>query len=85
MDLTAVRAVSDIHAELKAKGFKLLIARPKLYVRKYGERSGLGAQLGRENVFPSIGAAVASIALQDATEESNADAGRSAAKNRGRL
>ena len=61
MDVTAVQAISDIHAEFKAKGIRLLIARPKLYMRKYGEMSGLSERLGRENIFPSIRAAVDAI------------------------
>ena len=72
MDLTAVRAVSDIHAELKSKGIRLLIARPKLYMRKYGEV--LGERLGRENIFPSIRVAVDAIASQDSPEGSGAGA-----------
>jgi high affinity sulfate transporter 1 len=77
MDVTAVQAMSDIHAEFKAKGIRLLIARPKLYMRKYGEMSGLSERLGRENIFPSIRAAVDAIAPQDAHEGSASDRGGS--------
>jgi high affinity sulfate transporter 1 len=77
MDLTAVQAVSDIHAELKAKGIRLLIARPKLYMRKY-QASGLGERLGLENMFPSVRAAVDAIAPPDASERSDAGPGGSA-------
>ena len=72
MDVTAVRALSDIHAELKAKGIRLLIARPKPYMRKYGEVSDLGERLGHENMFPSIHAAVDAIAPQGPPDGSNA-------------
>lgn len=77
MDLTAVRALSDIHAELKAKGIRLLVARPKLYMRDYGEASGLGERLGRQNIFPSIRAAVEAAASQDTPEGSDAGRGGS--------
>lgn len=75
MDLTAVQAVSDIHAELKSKGIRLLIARPKLYMRKYG--AVLGERLGRENIFLSIRVAVDAIASQGSPEGSDTAADQS--------
>ena|SRR5579872_7266338 len=54
-------------------GIRLLIARPKLYMRKYGDVSGLGDRSGQENIFPSIRAAVDAIAPQDTPEGSDTD------------
>jgi len=43
-----------------------VIARPKLYMRKYGEPLRLGEKIGRENLFMSLQEAVAAILKRDA-------------------
>jgi len=45
---------------------RLVVARPKLYMRKYGRRMGVGERIGQENIFYSVHDAVASIVQRDA-------------------
>ena len=58
LDTSGIQALEVIHSELKAEGIQLLVARPKLYMRCYGESTGIGLRVGRESVFPSVRAAV---------------------------
>src|SRR5512143_938796 len=66
MDSTGAMALDETNAELKARGVQLIIARPKLYMRKYGQPLGLDKKIGIENVFFSIRSAVAAIQQRDA-------------------
>ncbi|MGH8471171.1 MAG: STAS domain-containing protein [Gammaproteobacteria bacterium] len=58
VDTSGIQALDVIHSELKSEGIQLLVARPMLYMRRYGESTGIGLRVGRENVFPSVRAAV---------------------------
>lgn len=51
-DTSGIQALDVIHSELKAEGIQLLVVRPKLYMRRYGESTGIGLRVGRENVLP---------------------------------
>lgn len=61
LDSTGAQAVDDLIGELHKRGVRLVIARPKLYMRKYGRPMGLGEKIGAENIFFSVHAAVRSI------------------------
>ncbi len=61
LDSTGAQAVDDLIGELQARGVQLVIARPKLYMRKYGKSMGLGERIGMENIFLSVHAAVEAI------------------------
>ena len=56
LDTSGSQAMDEIHSE--AEAIQLLVARPKLYMRRYGESTGIGLRMGRENMFPSVRAAV---------------------------
>ena len=66
LDTSGIQALDEIHSELKAEGIQLLVARPKLYMRRYGESIGIGLRVGRENVFPSVRAAVEAMLTREA-------------------
>lgn len=66
MDSTGAQALKDVHAQLKARGVGLAVARPKLYMRKYGQALRLGETIGQENVFFSIRSAVEEILRRQA-------------------
>jgi hypothetical protein len=66
LDSTGAMAVSDLHAELQARGVQLVIARPKLFMRKFGQHLGLGEKIGADNIFFSIRSAVEAIMQRDA-------------------
>jgi MFS superfamily sulfate permease-like transporter len=61
LDSTGAQAVDDLIGELQARGVQLVIARPKLYMRKYGKSMGLGEKIGMDNIFLSVHAAVEAI------------------------
>ena len=75
MDSTGAMALDETNAELKARGVQLVIARPKLYMRKYGQPLGLDKKIGIENVFFSIRSAVAAIQQRDADAADSARTG----------
>ncbi len=52
LDTSGIQAPDKRHSELKAEGMQLLVARPKLYMRRYGQSTGIGLRMGRENMFP---------------------------------
>jgi len=66
LDSTGAMALDELHGELQARGVQLVIARPKQYMRRYGQASGLGDRIGMENIFFSIRSAVAAIQQRDA-------------------
>jgi len=61
LDSTGAQAFADLIGELQARGVKLVVARPKLFMRKYGRPMGLGEKIGADNIFFSVHAAVDSI------------------------
>lgn len=61
LDSTGAQAVEDLIEDLHKRDVQLVIARPKLYMRKYGRPMGLGEKIGAENIFFSVHAAVGSI------------------------
>jgi STAS domain len=63
---SGIQALDVIHSELKAEGIQLLVARPTLYMRRYGEATGIALRVGRENVFPSVRAAVEAMLTREA-------------------
>ncbi len=65
LDTTGTQAFDDLIGELKARGVQLVVARPKLYMRKYGQSMGIGEKIGRENIFFTVGAAVESVLNRD--------------------
>jgi high affinity sulfate transporter 1 len=66
LDSTGAMALAELHGELQARGVRLVIARPKLYMRKYGKPLGVGEKIGKENIFLSLRAAVEAIQQRDA-------------------
>jgi MFS superfamily sulfate permease-like transporter len=66
LDSTGACAIEELNAQLKARDVQLVIARPKLFMRKYGKPLGLGEKIGRENIFMSLQEAVAAILERDA-------------------
>lgn len=65
MDSTGALAVDELCDQLQDRGVQLVIARPKLYMRKYGKPLGLGEKIGSENIFMSLREAVESIKQRD--------------------
>ncbi|MGH8587528.1 MAG: STAS domain-containing protein [Gammaproteobacteria bacterium] len=65
LDTSGIQALDEIHSQLKAQGIQLLVPRPKLYMRRYGESTGIGLRVGRENVFPSVRAAAEAILARE--------------------
>jgi MFS superfamily sulfate permease-like transporter len=74
LDSTGAQVIDDLIGELKARGVQLVIARPKLYMRKYGQPLGLGEKIGRENIFYSVHAAVEAILRREANAASTSQA-----------
>ena len=66
LDSTGAMALAELHGELQARGVRLVIARPKLYMRKYGKPLGVGEKIGKENIFLSLRGAVEAIQQRDA-------------------
>src|SRR5512139_2427068 len=67
LDSTGTQAVVDLLGELGARGVQVVIARPKLYMRKYGRPMGLGEKIGTDNIFYSVHAAVEAIMQREAS------------------
>jgi MFS superfamily sulfate permease-like transporter len=61
LDSTGAQVVADLIGELQARGVQVALARPKLYMRKYGRPMGLGEKIGPKNIFYSVHAAVDAI------------------------
>lgn len=66
LDITGAQAVDDLATELQNRGVRLAVARPKLYMRKYGQPMGLGKKIGAENIFYSVHSAVETILAREA-------------------
>jgi high affinity sulfate transporter 1 len=65
LDTTGAAAVDELYLELKSRNVQLIIARPKLYMHRYGKPLKLGEKIGLENIFLTIESAVESIQLRD--------------------
>ncbi|MBP9091339.1 SulP family inorganic anion transporter [bacterium] len=65
MDSTGIKALAELHDELTAKGIKLLLARPKLYMRRLRDGSQLKEHITPDTVFSSIHLAVSFIEDQE--------------------
>lgn len=65
LDTTGAAAIDELHSELKSREVQLVIARPKLYMHRYGAPLKLGEKIGAENVFLTVESAVESIQLRD--------------------
>jgi len=61
LDSTGAQAISELIDELQNRGVHLVVARPKLYMRKYGQSMNLGKKIGADNMFYSVHSAVAAI------------------------
>jgi MFS superfamily sulfate permease-like transporter len=66
LDTTGASAIEEINSLLRERDVQLVIARPKLYMRKYSEPLRMGEKIGRENIFISLQDAVAAILKRDA-------------------
>jgi high affinity sulfate transporter 1 len=75
LDSTGAMAVNELYDELQARGVRLAIARPKQFMRKYGEPLGLGDKIGRDNIFHSLRSAVEAIQQRDAGAADSGQAG----------
>lgn len=51
LDSTGAQAIDDLVVELQKRGVCLVVARPKLYMRKYGQTMGLGKKIGAGNIL----------------------------------
>jgi high affinity sulfate transporter 1 len=65
LDTTGAAALDEFCAELKSRNVQLVLARPKLYMHRYGQPLNLGKKIGAENVFLTIESAVESIQLRE--------------------
>jgi len=65
LDSTGAQAINDLVFELQNRGVRLVVARPKLYMRKYGRPMGIGKKIGEDNIFHSIHAAVVAILARE--------------------
>ena len=65
LDTTGAAAVDELYSELKARNIQLVVARPKLYMERYGKALKLGEKIGPENIFLTIESAVESIQSRD--------------------
>jgi len=61
LDSTGTQAVYDLIGELQTRGVQFVVARPKLYMRKYGQPIGMNEKIGADNIFFSVHAAVEAI------------------------
>ena len=66
LDITGAQAIDDLITELQNRGVRLAVARPKLYMRKYGQPMGLGKKIGAENIFYSVHSAVETLLAREA-------------------
>lgn len=76
LDSTGAQAVDDLIGELQARGVRLVVARPKLYMRKYGQPLGVGKKIGADNIFFSVHAAVEAILQREARDGALPDGGK---------
>jgi MFS superfamily sulfate permease-like transporter len=60
LDVTGLQSLRQVHDELERKGIRLLLARPKRYMDRFGQNSEAWGFMQRENLFFSIRAAVKS-------------------------
>lgn len=58
IDFTAAQSLQRLHGELEARGSDLAIAEPHEPIRRVLRRTGLLREIGEENVFPTVGAAI---------------------------
>lgn len=65
-DSTGAQALDDLIGELQGRGMRLVIARPKLYMRKYGRPMGVGEKICSDNIVLSVRAAVGTILSREA-------------------
>jgi MFS superfamily sulfate permease-like transporter len=68
MDSTALDMLTDLHAELDAKGIDLWLAQVKLDIVRLMFRGSLGSLIGQEHIFMSIRKAV-NVFLESEIEE----------------
>lgn len=61
LDTSGVQALKELYAEFHAQGIELLIARPKLYMRRYSEAMDLRELIGPENICPTVHSAVEAV------------------------
>jgi len=61
LDSTGAQAFDELIGEMLARGVQVAVARPKLYMRKYGKPMGLGDKIGQDNIFWSVRSAVDAI------------------------
>jgi high affinity sulfate transporter 1 len=65
LDSTGAQAVDDLITELDKRAVRMVIARPKLYMRQYGKPLGIGKRIGEDNIFFTVHSAVESILLRE--------------------
>jgi high affinity sulfate transporter 1 len=68
-DATGIKALEDLLTEMKKRDIRLILARPKPYMRKLREHTTLGITLTGESIYPTIGAAVEAISLREGLAE----------------
>ncbi len=61
LDSTGIHAVDELIDELQRRSVQLVVARSKLYMRKYEQPIGLGQKIGVNNIFQSVHGAVETI------------------------
>ncbi|MFD2112149.1 SulP family inorganic anion transporter [Thiorhodococcus fuscus] len=61
LDSTGAQALRETYDALLERGVRLVVARPKLFMRRLGQAMRLGETIGNENIFFSIRSAVESI------------------------
>ncbi len=68
LDSTGAQAIDDLIVELQSRGVCLVVARPKLYMRKYGQSMELSKKIGTDNIFYSVHSAVEAILDREALD-----------------
>lgn len=74
LDSTGTQAIDDLLGELNKRGVHFAVARPKLYMRKYGRPMGLGEKIGMENIFYSLRGAIEAIGQREGLTQDTRDA-----------
>lgn len=69
LDSTGAQAIDDLVDELQKREVRLAVARPKLYMRKYGQPIGLGEKIGTDNIFFSVHSAVETILQREGRDK----------------
>ncbi|RKG84864.1 SulP family inorganic anion transporter [Corallococcus terminator] len=69
LDVTAAEGLEKLRHELEGEGIVLVVAQARAPMRSMLRRSGLLAQLGKERLYPTVGAAVRAFLAEEGPRE----------------